>query len=366
MQKLAAIEKIEAMGLDAFIAEYKLHAVRSDGLVSLKYNQIESPMYEPCVADCRGLVVEEANPSRIVAMAYRKFWNLGEKHADPIDWSTARVAEKLDGSLMTMYWHDGRWCVASSGHPTAGGSYGAADVTFRDVFWETFGLLDYALPRPSDRSVWFIFELCRADNRIVVKYDRPRLVLHGARHSAGREFGPSALQDIADDYGWEVVRSWSPAEATPEWVAASAASTDPLALEGYVVTDAAFRRVKVKNPRYVEIHHLRGNRSPRSVVELWKAGEIGEVLTHFPEMRPDFDAVTEPLESHIANVTAAWAENQNVTNRKEFAMAVKTLPLNACLFRMFTDRPDGDPAEHVRSTVRGMTTQAILRAVGAE
>jgi len=365
--KLAAIEKIEAMGLDAFIAEYKLHAVRADGLVSLKYNQIESPMHEPCVADCRGLVVEEANPSRVVAMAYRKFWNLGEKHADPIDWSTARVAEKLDGSLMTMYWHDGRWCVASSGHPTAGGSYGAADVTFRDVFWETFRSLNYDEPEEYLRDHWFIFELCRADNRIVVRYDEPRLVLHGARSArTGAEVDHGRLAVWGATYGWEVVRSWSPAEATPKWVTASAASTDPLALEGYVVTDAAFRRVKVKNPRYVEIHHLRGNRSPRSVVELWKAGEIGEVLTHFPEMRPDFDAVTEPLESHIANVTAAWAANQNVTNRKDFAMAVKALPLNACLFRMFTDRPDGDPTEHVRATVRGMTTQAILRAVGAE
>ena len=108
-----ATAAIRAMGLDAFLATYSIGAVRAGGLISLKYNQIESPMFEPCVADCRGLVVREDDPTRIVAMAYRKFWNLGEKYADAIDWPTARIMEKLDGSLMTLYAHEGRWCVAA-------------------------------------------------------------------------------------------------------------------------------------------------------------------------------------------------------------------------------------------------------------
>ena len=35
----------------------------------------------------------------------------------PIDWGTARVYEKLDGSLMTLYRYGGAWQVASSGLP---------------------------------------------------------------------------------------------------------------------------------------------------------------------------------------------------------------------------------------------------------
>lgn len=366
-----ATAAIEAMGLDAFLSTYSIGAVRDDGLISLKYNQIESPMHEPCVADCRGLVVRDDDPTEIVAMAYRKFWNLGEKHADAIDWSTARVAEKLDGSLMTLYWHggaSGRWCVASSGHPTAGGNYNGADAkVFRDAFWETFRALGYREPAPGDRDYCFMFELCRPDNRIVVRYPEPRLVLHGARHLGDlTERGHDWLALIGGAYRWEVVSSWLPGEPTPAWVTASAAATDPLGLEGYVVCDAAFRRVKVKNPRYVEIHHLRGSRSPRSVVELWKSGEVNEVLAHFPEMTTDFDAVIDALYSRIYEASAAWIGARHAATRKDFALAVKSHPLSGALFRLHSDGHRGSQAAaEIEAHVRAMNTQAILRAVGA-
>lgn len=363
---IAAIKSIEAMGLASFIDTYKLSATRADGLVSLKYNQIESPMHEPCVADCRGLVVDESDPTRVVAMAYRKFWNLGEKHADNLDWSTARVAEKLDGSLMTLYRRDGRWCVASSGHPTAGGPYnGESGKTFRDVFWETWAELGYALPEHGDHH-WYMFELCRPDNRIVVRYEKPRLVLHGARRCADfTERDPAWLAAEAHAHGWEVVKSWAPGEASPEWVTGAAATIDPLALEGYVVSDAEFRRVKVKSPRYVEIHHLRGNRSPRGVIDLWKLGEVSEVLAHFPEMAPDFEAVLGRLREEIVRAGHAWQRHASIDNRKDFAQQVKSLPLSAILFRFYGSPPVGDIEAAIEREVMGLTTPAILRVVGA-
>src|SRR5262245_66091344 len=108
--------------LEHLAESYKIHVVRDGDLASLKYNQIESPMHEPIVQQCRGMVVDVAQ-RRVVAWPYNKFWNHGEHLADQIEWSTSRVQEKLDGSLMIMYWRDivNGWCVASSGHPTAGG-----------------------------------------------------------------------------------------------------------------------------------------------------------------------------------------------------------------------------------------------------
>ena len=187
-----ATRQIAEMGLDAFLADFAISATRAGGLISLKYNQIDSPMHEPWVADCRGLVVREDDPTTIVAMAYRKFWNLGEKYADAIDWATARVMEKLDGSLMTLYYWQGRWCVASSGTPDAGGPFGDAAGTFAEAFWTTWHALGYRLPRPAEfDGRWYMFEFCAPTNRIVVKYDRPR-VAEARRHRrppAGRGRG---------------------------------------------------------------------------------------------------------------------------------------------------------------------------------
>ena len=358
-----ATGQIAEMGLDAFLADFAISATRAGGLISLKYNQIDSPMHEPCVADCRGLVVREDDPTTIVAMAYRKFWNLGEKYADAIDWSSARIMEKLDGSLMTLYAHEGRWCVASSGHPTAGGNFGDEAGTFADAFWSAWSALGYRLP-DIDRPFFYAFEFCTPNNRIVVRYDRPRIVLHGARSADDlTERGHAWLVSEAADHGWEVVKAW-PA-ATASQAVADAAATDPLALEGFVVVDEQFRRVKIKNPRYVEIHHLRGNRSPRAVVELWKSGEAAEVLAHFPEMAPDFAVVTEPIEAAIARTGHAWRKHAGIDDRKAFAGEVKAEPFASVLFRMFGDRPTGDAEHEVATRVRSLNTAAILRAIGA-
>jgi hypothetical protein len=125
--------------------QYAISAVRDGDLVSLKYNQIESPMHEPIVQECRGMVVDTAR-NTILAHPYNKFWNHGEALAAKIDWRTANVLDKLDGSLITLYWNGG-WQVASSGHPTAGGSYGEEARTFRDAFWETWHALGMRRPR---------------------------------------------------------------------------------------------------------------------------------------------------------------------------------------------------------------------------
>jgi hypothetical protein len=138
-----------------------------------------------------------------------------------------------------------------------------------------------------------------------------------------------------------------------------AAATDPLELEGFVVVDRHFNRVKVKNPRYVEIHHLRGNRSPRAVIELWKSGEDSEVLAHFPEMRPDFDAVINPIADAVARIQSRWLMHGSQADRKSFALAVKDLPFSSVLFRMHS-QGGGDPL----ALVREMNTAAILKGLG--
>ena len=70
---------------------------RYPNLVLLKYSQINSPMAERIVQECRGLILDEADQWRVVSAPYFKFFNYGEPHVATIDWSTARVYEKLDG-----------------------------------------------------------------------------------------------------------------------------------------------------------------------------------------------------------------------------------------------------------------------------
>lgn len=56
-----------------------------------------------------------------MAFPYKKFFNYGENGSASIDWKTARVYEKIDGSLLTLYFAMGEWHVASSSLPDASG-----------------------------------------------------------------------------------------------------------------------------------------------------------------------------------------------------------------------------------------------------
>lgn len=348
--------------LSVLTEQYKISASVDGDLVSLKYNQIESPMHEPIVQECRGMVVHVPTGT-ILAHPYNKFWNLGESLAAPIDWPTARVLEKLDGSLLILFHHGGEWCVASSGTPRAGGSYGEEARTFREAFWETWNALGMSFPQDLEQHC-FMFEFCADSHRIVCKHDKPRIVLHGARDLvSGIEWSLEHLGLYAEQFNWELVRSYPIASAADATAAAD--ELDPIETEGYVVVDAAFNRVKIKSPRYVALHHMKGKATPRRAIELWQTGETEEVLAHFPE----FASVILPVQETLA-LAAHRAYRHllaaRVTNfdRKTFAASVKELPYSAALFRHFDNRHTVTKADVVKS-MRSQSLASLERLVDA-
>lgn len=346
--------------LDILTEEFKIDAVRDGDLVSLKYNQIESPMHESIVQQCRGMVVDVAR-GQVLAWPYNKFWNHGEALAAPIDWSTARVQEKLDGSLMILHRHDGEWQVASSGHPTAGGSFGSDERTFRDAFWQTIRGLGITVG-VLDPDATYMLELCDAPNRIVVQHERPRLVLHGARWLiTGEEFRPAALAHDARESGLELVREFPIASITDCLTAAEA--LDPIRQEGFVVVDGAFNRVKIKSPRYVALHHLKGNATPRRAIELWQTGEHEELLAHFPEFRP----VIEPVHGKLDEIALrAFDEHEEAMcrsiDRKSYAAMATRYSFSSVMFKLLGN--ERASVEESKAIMRAMSLAALERMVG--
>jgi len=105
-------------------------------LHQFKYDQIDSPMKKQLVQESRGIILDSDNNWNPVAYPFEKFWNHHESRAAKIDWTTAKIWEKVDGSLMFMYWYNDAWEIASSGLPDASGTVLADDITFRELFWK--------------------------------------------------------------------------------------------------------------------------------------------------------------------------------------------------------------------------------------
>lgn len=287
----------------------------------------------PLVQECRGLILDEDDDWRIVAWPFKKFFNHGEQHAARIDWRTARVQEKLDGSLMIMYYYDSAWQVATSGTPDAAGHVHGTSMTFAGLFWETwYNTMQFILPPGINAGLTFMFELTSPFNRVVVPHQAPSLTLIGARHLwSGKEL-PIRFREALN-----------PAKEFPLTSIASIVDSferfDPLTQEGYVVVDDQYNRIKMKHPGYVALHHLKSSFSIKRLVDVVRAGEAAEVLVHFPEWRTSFEQVTAAYNGLVVQLEQDWAELEHVKGcRKDFAVLALQSIWPAAHFMLLDER----------------------------
>ena len=303
-------------------------------LVLLKYNQIESPMGEPIVQECRGLILDENDSWKVISRPFDKFFNIEEGHAAKIDWSTARVYEKLDGSLMTLYWYRNAWEVSSSGSPDASGPVNNdSSMTFADLFWKVWEEKGYRLPTqpdPEDEYYSYMFELMTPYNRVVVPHIENRLVLLGVRELINFEEFPPQLP--AESVNWEYVKTFDITDFAS--VTREADKLNPMQQEGFVVVDANFNRVKVKSPQYVAIHHMKDGFSDRRMIDLVRANEGSEFLGYFPEYKPLYDKIRSAYDALVAETEAAYEEIKSIDTQKDFALRATKFRCSGALFSL--------------------------------
>jgi len=306
-----------------------------NNLVMLKYDQLLTPMENPLAQEARGIILDEANNWEVVARPFDKFFNSGESLAARIDWDTARVQEKLDGSLMIVYWYDGQWHVASSGTPDAGGQVGSPgrdsiQQTFRDLFWQVWTEKGYKLSdlRP---NLTFMFELCTKLNRIVVPHEENRLVLLGCRSTtAGTELNihdPLWAELFAP---FELVKTFK-LRYLDELVL-SFDDQDGLHQEGYVVVDANYNRVKVKHPRYVLFHQMLGSLTRKKLLDVVRTGEVSELLAYFPEWHKEAQDLDATYTAFVEDAIRTYEEIRHIPVQKDFAAAAVLSRHKSALF----------------------------------
>lgn len=83
------------------------------------WNYSQATQYEgkwdEITLQCRGLVTDDKG--NVVARPFKKFFNMEEgKHTPTKEFE---VYEKMDGSLIIIFWYDGGWVVASRGSFTS-------------------------------------------------------------------------------------------------------------------------------------------------------------------------------------------------------------------------------------------------------
>lgn len=304
-------------------------------LVCFKYDQRGSPMSIPAVQQARGIILDGGREWAVVSMSFVKFFNLGEPLAVELDWETARIEEKYDGSLLCLYGYEGAWQVQTSGTADAGGKV-VADVrssgnqTFAELFWSVFERLGYKLPSSEllGRHT-FAFELMTPQNRVVVPHLAARLVLIGVRDLHTLEEQDPALW--ATKLGFEGARTFT---LTREGMLQAAANLPAREGEGFVVRDAQFRRVKVKGDAYVRAALIKESFTPRRALAVVLAGEQSEFSVHFPEYSPLLAQLESAIERFEEAVQTEYQRLAPLESVKEFALAAQKSSFSVVLFAL--------------------------------
>ncbi len=324
-------EYLRANGLEKLVETYHINAVphqQYPNLVCLKYSMMDSPIGQIVVRQSRGIIFDRDKDWEIISYPYDKFFNYGEGKAATIDWSSAKVYEKLDGSLMVLYYYDDKWHVSSSGTPDGAGAIRNCDLNLAQLFWQVWAELGYQLP--TDIEHCYIFELMTKQNQIISIPERNRLVLHGARNI--KSLAESEPEVWATKYGWELITSY-PLTSDVE-VKAAANLLNPIVSEGYIVCDCNFNRVKIKSPQYVAIGHLMGGFSSLNLVKIIIANEGEEFLVYFPELTDLYREMKEAYRSLTIEIEYNWERYKDISIQKDFALAIKELPYQSILFAL--------------------------------
>lgn len=243
---------IQENGLEKLISTYNLVAnksTRHPSLIQLCYHQLDTPKNE-VTNECRGLILDTADNFKVVAYPFYRFSDIDDKKEEILDKESVKVYDKLDGSLITLYWYGGEWNVSTKTVPDASGKIMSKGVIFRDAFFEEFKNLGYSLPK--DINLSYVFEYQCGQG--IVKCQKDDINLLMVRDITTLE--ELNHIEIAKKLQWGFVK---PLEMTLEETKEAVRWIDPLVSEGYVVCDKNGYRLKIKSPQFERISELKIN-----------------------------------------------------------------------------------------------------------
>lgn len=328
-------------GFDDLLSEHGVVARPHNGKVSFTYHQLQAHDGDPLAQQCRGLILRESDLS-LVAYPFDRFFNHGQGCAAAIDWSTAVVEDKLDGSLLIGYYDHlvGEWMCATRGCCEAQGE-AEPGLTFKqlaDLAAVEHGAKLFAdLMSLADTGATYMFELTSPYNRIVCEYERPGLTLLGARvlYLPGcPEIPPElAVEELPPTI--PTVKTYSLTDI--DSVLRMVSELHPSEHEGVVVKDARFNRIKVKSPSYVAYNKLRDSLSTswRGCVEIVTAGKADDVLPMVPSFIANrLQSVSDAYRDLYSETLRDFTELQPLPIGKPFALEAKGRAWPAALFAL--------------------------------
>jgi hypothetical protein len=247
---------LKAFGIPKLQEEFNIKAMYSlafPELVTLCYDHTKTSR-NPITNECRGIVLDK-NTYEIRAYPFSRFGDYDPKKTTDFDFSDFKCFEKIDGSLIILYFYAGKWNIGTKSMPDGRGKIAGLDKNYEQIFWEIWHENGFALPTRQDFT--YLFELKFPSNRqYITQTDTKSIALIGLRNIQTFE-----EMDIQTALQNKVIPVWQLVPAKPMTNIAAiwehAIALNPSVDEGFVLLDKNFNRLKVKSPAYELIALLR-------------------------------------------------------------------------------------------------------------
>lgn len=320
MEKKAIISK----ELEQFYQEQGLVRIQSHPTLDLFIvNYTEKVVYENLwdenLLNYRGLVYN--SKYEVIGKSFEKFFNMEEEKHEATD--QFEVFEKLDGSLILVFWYAGEMIVASRGSFTS--PYALEAKRLLNDVYPAFQAFAYA-------NTTYCFELIGFE-QIVVSYPEPDLIMTGLFYKSN--YGGYIDGDIhfickrlPDEKYPRLVKKYSGLD----WQ--NIKQLNWKNSEGFVVKFSNGQRCKIKFEDYIKLHRQMTNLSTTGIWEALAAGEpvssiLNDVPDEFYDKVHDFENLLirqyEKLSS-IHHIIFQGLEIKGYTKvRKDFAEKVNQL-----------------------------------------
>ncbi|MGN0298807.1 MAG: RNA ligase [Lachnospiraceae bacterium] len=286
--------------------QYGIFIRREGSLALFKYN-IECDFTDPIVQEARGIIID-VDALEVVCWPFRKFGNYNESYADEIDWSSARVQEKVDGSIIKL-WYDRKksdWQFSTNGTIRAKealvGENGKNN--FGDVIRMAVNYADIPFSE-LDQDKTYIFELVSPITQIVVPYEVTMLYHIGTRHNI-------TGMETEENIGIRKPACYS-LHSLDECIKAatklnsSMRKFSEVEQEGFVVVDKNWNRVKIKSPDYLAAHYVSTIRmTKKNVITFLRENHIS--VKELCDMNPSAAAVIKYYDYRMTELDLAADE----------------------------------------------------------
>lgn len=295
----------------------------------------------------RGTVFDKSG--NVVSLPFKRFFNYGEEQADRLDFSKSQIIEKLDGSLLSVFFDENnnpvyntRKMISSSEKDmslTSKALLGDDEVNLMQEFGKYVKDVNFERAKKAlgTNNVVFIFEAITSKNKVVTSYAKDALGLYliGCRiMDTLEELTEEELDSVATLLNVKRPKIYSFTGNYKE-IKKMLDDMDQFSedFEGFVVRQAD-KRVKIKKDSYLKLHKTIGNISYKSILPIVLSGETEELRAYqnSPDAIKIIDDIEDKLDKLTLSIIDEWKRLEEYTNipgagsksaKKQFVQAAK-------------------------------------------